>query len=85
MKTSWDVLGACGEGQRFEIEGLNVWAHEWIEEKEVPRAEVKDPQYGQSFAFHVYRVESGSKKARFAAGEFSNSVFGFYVPKKERA
>jgi hypothetical protein len=82
MKTSWDFLGACGEGQRFEIEGLDVWSHQWIRVDDAPRAEVKDPLYGQSFTFPVYQIEVGPKKARFAAGEFSNSVFGFYTPRK---
>jgi hypothetical protein len=82
MKTSWDFLGACSEGQRFEIDGLDVWSHQWIKVADAPGADVKDPRYGQSLTFPVYQIEGGSKKARFAAGEFSNSVFGFYIPKK---
>jgi hypothetical protein len=82
MKTSWNFLGACSEGQRFEIEGLDVWSRSWTRAKEALSAEVKDPRYGQSFTFPVYQIEVGSKKTLFAAGEFSNSMFGFYVPKK---
>ena len=84
MKSPWKFVGASGEGSPFEIEGVKVWAHDWIAEKEVPRAEVKDPHYGQLFSFRVYRVEVGAKKIRFAAGEFSNSVFGFFVPDVKR-
>ena len=59
------------------------------------RAEVTvtDPQHGQTFRFPVYRilvgggpggsVEGGGQGGReivFAAGEFSNNVWGFYRP-----
>jgi hypothetical protein len=28
----------------------------------------------------VYELRSGGKTVKFAAGEFSNGVWGFYVP-----
>ena len=64
------------------IEGVDVWSRQWVVEKDAPHAEVKDPRYGQRFSFRVYHIESAGRKTRFAAGEFSNSIFGFYVPRK---
>ena len=26
---SWKYVGHCGEGQTFEIHGVNVWSHDW--------------------------------------------------------
>jgi hypothetical protein len=60
---------------------VSVWAYPWIEEKEEPKARVKDPAYGQNFSFHVYRIDAPNKTVRFAAGEFSNAYWGFYVAK----
>jgi hypothetical protein len=37
---------------------------------------VKDPTYGLEYDFEVWEIPPGIK---FAAGEFSNGVWGFYV------
>lgn len=74
----WVFFGSCVDGQRFEIEGINVWKHEWNSLIE-PNAQVKGPRYGQSFEFPVYKIEHEGKLITFAAGEFSNCMWGFYV------
>jgi len=43
------------------------------------RVIVKDPVYGQEHTFNVYEIAEGARTAEFAAGEFSNLVYGFYV------
>jgi NAD(P)-dependent dehydrogenase (short-subunit alcohol dehydrogenase family) len=70
-------FGNCVDGQRFVIEGVNVWDHEWRRTSEA-QAEVEDPLYHQSFKFNVWEIEADGKKLRFAAGEYSNCVWGFY-------
>jgi len=82
---TWRFVGTSGEGQRFEIEGVNVWSSKWTRDTVAGDADVKDPLYGQSFTFHVYVVRTGSNLARFAAGEFSNGVFGFFVEDQQNA
>lgn len=42
---------------------------------------VKDPLYGQKYTFPVYKVNIQDEEYAFAGGEFSNSVFGFYIEK----
>ena len=37
--------------------------------------------YGTEKVFHVYEVEINGQIHRFAAGEFSNCVWGFYLEK----
>jgi hypothetical protein len=81
MNKSWIYYGFCPDGSKLLIDGFNVWDYEWQRETEEPKAEVRDPLYQQQFSFPVYRIETERKKIRFAAGEFSNCMWGFYVQK----
>jgi hypothetical protein len=76
----WTYVGHCVESQAFLVEGIDVWSHEWTD---VPGlvAEVKDPLYAQDYRFPVYEILSAGRVIRFAAGEYSACVFGFYVPR----
>ena len=73
----WTFAGAVPDGQLFEIDGIDVWKHEWKNTKE--RIDVEDPLYHQRFSFVVYEIRNEDKSVRFAAGEFSNGIFGFYT------
>ena len=77
--SDWEFFGATPDGQSFQIGGLDVWKHEWRDTSE--RAYVKDPHYQQDFTFHVYEIGSPGAVVTFAAGEFSNCMWGFYVRK----
>ncbi len=59
--------------------GVNIFDYEWIRTEE--KIDVADPLYGQKYTFPVYKVFIKEKGHKFAAGEFSNSVFGFYIQK----
>lgn len=74
---SWQFAGACTDGQCFKIDDINVWKYPWQQLNDV--AQVKDPHYGQDFSFSVYQIEQYGKVLVFAAGEFSNNVWGFYT------
>jgi hypothetical protein len=73
----WKFAGAVAEVEAFSIAGIDVWKSPWVDTKE--RVRVKDPLYQQDFTFHVYTISSGGKMVRFAAGEFSNGVYGFFT------
>jgi len=77
--SNWKFIGACSDGERFEIEKTNVWDHKWIR-REGQKAEVKDPLYNQDFHFEVFQISIFNRHIVFAAGEFSNCIWGFYVP-----
>jgi hypothetical protein len=77
--TYWSFLAAGVEGDNLEISGIRVWDHKWVC-RTGEHADVKDPSYGQSYSFHVYEIDAGGRHITFAAGEFSASVYGFYVP-----
>jgi hypothetical protein len=74
--TNWKYIATVVDGDRFEIGGLNIWNNKWTDTGE--RVDVKDPLYGQEYTFPVYVIISGDKQAKFAAGEFSNCVWGIY-------
>jgi hypothetical protein len=76
--SAWKFAGASPDGQKFDIEGINVWDYQWVPQGK--KADVKDPLYHQDFHFSVYEISAASKKIVFAAGEFSNSMWGFYIP-----
>jgi hypothetical protein len=74
----WKYVGNSCDGEPFFIGGIDVWSVRWeqiIEEI----AEVRDPQYHQLLRFEVYQATQGNKTVEFAAGEFSNGIWGFYV------
>ena len=73
---NWTFVAACVDGQSLLIDGIDVWKHAWHDTKDL--AHVKDPKYHQDFAFHVFEIRDGDSTIQFAAGEFSNCVWGFY-------
>ncbi|MFL5329818.1 MAG: hypothetical protein ACJ8C4_12980 [Gemmataceae bacterium] len=71
----WTFIGAATETKPFAIDGINVWDCHW-ERQADQSADVSDPHYHQQFTFPVYVIRSGT--VTFAAGEFSNGIWGFY-------
>ena len=70
-----DVPGKC------ELFGVcNIFDYDWQHMNETVR--LKDPIYGNKISFPIYRVSIDGKEYKFAAGEFSNNVSGFFVPKE---
>jgi hypothetical protein len=78
----WKYIGTCTELQPFEIAGLNVWKFDWTRRGD--RAYVNDPLYNQEFCFSVYEIRSGDHLVTFAAGEFSNGVWGFFLREQDQ-
>ena len=80
MDNDWQFTGSSNEGEAFQIKGVNVWDQGW---QLVPgqEANINDPVYGKEFIFRVFTILDGEEKIEFAAGEFSNGVWGFYVRK----
>lgn len=77
----WVHVATSLDGDDTEIQGVKIWKHDW-EDVKGENAQIKDPHYGQSYYFGVYRVQEKEKVVEFAAGEFSNGVWGFYVRNK---
>lgn len=57
--------------------GVNIFDYEWNDTGKT--ATIIDPQYHKEYIFNVFTVEIDGIVKRFAAGEFSNGVWGFYL------
>ena len=75
----WRIVhGIVGEGGAVRIEGLNPWDHKWISTG--AQIVVPHPQYpDEQHTMPVYEIHRGGRSVTFAAGEFSNLAYGFYV------
>ena len=71
-----EITGVDGNTILF---GVNIFDYKW--ESTGERIDIEEPLYGQTYRFPVYKVLIEEQEYQFAAGEFSNSVFGFYVQK----
>ncbi len=61
-----------------ELFGIDIFDYDWASDWE--KVVVTDPMYGQEHTFTVWHVNVKSEIYTFAAGEFSNGVWGFYLP-----
>ena len=68
------VTGVDG---RTTLYGVNIF--EYQQKNTGEKIEVLDPLYKQPHTMRVYRVLIGEEEHEFAAGEFSNGVWGFYT------
>jgi hypothetical protein len=76
----WTPVGIVIEGNAIAIGGLNPWDFEWRQVREEP-VELPHPAYpNQRHRMWVYAIENSGRKIRFATGELSANVCGFYVP-----
>ena len=76
---SWVFFDSCADGERLEIQGIDVWQCKWVR-CDGEMAVVRDPHYQERREFEVYTLVQGERRVRMAAGEFSNGIWGFYVP-----
>ena len=78
----WRFVAIGVEGTEVVLDGVNLWKHEreWRRTGEDPIT-VAHPSYpAERHAMFVYELVFPTKEIRFAAGEFSNGVYGFYAP-----
>lgn len=76
----WRLVGRIiADGEPIRLAGLDPWKHDW-RSIDIPRVIVAHPQYpNQRHDMAVYEIGS-DPTVRFAAGEFSNLAWGFYLP-----
>jgi hypothetical protein len=76
----WKHVAIGFEGDEVVLDGLNPWQLEWhsLEEPEITVAHPSYPQ--QRHPMWIYELRGQGKTVKFAAGEFSNGVWGFYIP-----
>jgi hypothetical protein len=75
----WRLVGRIlADGEPISLDGLDPWKHDW-RSVDVPPIVVAHPQYpNQRHDMAVYEI-ARDRAVRFAAGEFSNGAWGFYL------
>lgn len=68
------VTGEEGNTTLFDV---NIFEYEWINTQK--STIVYHPIDNKKCRFQIYEVEVNGQKHKFAAGEFSNGVWGFYT------
>lgn len=71
-----EVTGCDGNTILF---GVNIFKYSWKDTHK--SVKVCDPLYGQEYKFRIFTVVIKGQKQEFAAGEFSNCIWGFYLLK----
>jgi len=77
MKAVWKFEKTVNDGEEFRIKGINIWDFKW--EPTGEKIKIKDPLYGKFYSFEIYKIRNIDVDIFFAAGEFSNCVWGIYV------
>ena len=76
----WRNVHIGVEGDGAKVEGLDVWRHKW-RRVDVPPVQLPHPQYpNQIHEYFICEIGDTSAPVRFAAGELSYGIWGFYVP-----
>jgi len=76
----WVFVKTGIEGE-CELFGVNIFEYVWNNTGQ--KVSVLDPVYGQTHEMTVYTATINDRTVTFAAGEFSNCIYGFYVNEKE--
>lgn len=85
LTPGWRFVSIGVEGSDVSLEGVNPWKHarEWRRTDDEPIV-VAHPSYpAERHRMFVYELTVHTKTVKFAAGEFSNGVWGIYMPKAE--
>lgn len=76
----WQAIHVGLEKDGFLIQGLDVWNEDW-RKVDTPSLKLPHPEHTQQrHTYQVYEIGPAERPVRFAAGELSNGVWGFYIP-----
>ena len=79
LDKGWRFVSIGPEGHATDVGGINPWEVEWTPTH--GRITVAHPQYpSERHTMLTYKVAKSDQSVVFAAGEFSNGVWGFFVP-----
>ena len=80
VSSGWEFVGIVFDGDPILIEGASPWSAGWHRVGEDP-VTVAHPSYPwQRHEMSVYKLAGSDPAVYFAAGEFSNTVWGFFSP-----
>jgi hypothetical protein len=75
----WRFVESSGGGDDLTIGNVRVWGEEWRSTGEaLVLPDPVNPRWTRDLM--IYEIGPPEAPVRFAGGEFSNGVFGFYEP-----
>ena len=80
VTAGWRLVSIGLQDARVSLEGIDPWKHEW---RRCPQESitVAHPSYpAERHTMFVYEISARERTVKFATGEFSNGVWGFYLP-----
>ncbi|ALF24355.1 hypothetical protein [Fusobacterium nucleatum] len=72
----YEKHGIDGEVELFRV---NIFDYKW---ENTDTVAILDPKYNNEYYLNVYKVIIDGKEYEFAAGEVSNCIWIFYLPKE---
>lgn len=80
--TDWRVAHIGFEDDGAKIGSIEVWKETW-RRVDSPRVILPHPAYpNQRHGYGIFEIGDERRPVRFAAGELSPGVWGFYVPRR---
>jgi hypothetical protein len=76
----WRHVATVAEGGAVELDAVNPWQSQWHALAEPPIVVAHPSWPSQRHRLSVYELRTPEQTLRFAAGELSAGVWGFYVP-----
>jgi hypothetical protein len=76
----WEFVSIGFQTDAIWIGNVNPWLFEWTRIECAPICVARPSYPNQRHQMHVYQVVSCGVRTQFAAGEFSNGVWGFFKP-----
>lgn len=77
----WRYVHVGLEGDNASIGGMGIWKHQWRDLSLRPLHLPHPSHPDQLHIYNIYEIGELHRPVRFAAGELSNGVWGFYAPK----
>lgn len=66
-----------GDEREIKLFGVYIFDYQW--EETGGKVRITDPIYKKEQYFQIFKVTINGEERHFAAGEFSNNVWGFYL------
>ena len=76
----WQYAHVGTEGDDARIGGVAIWSAEWKRAADAPVMLPHPSHISQRHRYWIYEAAASGKHVRFAAGELSPNVWGFYIP-----
>jgi hypothetical protein len=73
----WNSSITVGENEKYNIDGLNIWAYKWRDTGEYFFK--KEPVRQNNFKISVYEIENEGKFIKFGAIEVSSNAWIIYT------